>query len=560
MQTFMEVGIDIKGRQGSFKMQCPKCGGRTDLSVNTEKRAYQCHKAKCDFKGYLQNDPRPVQWQKKEYFKPEFEDKGLNEKAEEFFKQRGIDLEIVTRNKITVEKGALAFPYMYEGEVVMVKYRAPKKKFWVTKNPRKVFYNADTIYGEENAKVITVCEGEMDCLALQCVGVSAVSVPCGAPAINATSFSDIDESFRNSGQIFDGIEKIILATDADAPGRKLEEELARRFGKERCWRVVWPDGCKDANQVLMEHGKDMLIECIDNAQPYPVDGIYNVMGFRDKLMNLYEHGLPKSYSTGSFALDHYYTVMPGELTVITGIPGHGKSSFVEWLMINLIKEHKFRFGLFTPEHEPVETHIARLAELIDGKPFSKDVPENLRMSQEGIDQAVELLEEHCHYVIPDALNRKIDDILDLAKVLVAREGIKGLIVDPWNEISMDEMGNSETHFIREALGKLRRFARSHQVAIWIVAHPAKQYKDKATGAYKPPNLYDISGSSRWRDMCDNGICIFRKAENEGDDRHSVEIHVGKIKHKYVGQIGKCDMRYEYNSGRFTDQFHVVGGG
>ncbi len=459
MQTFKEVGIDIKGRQGSFKMQCPRCGGRTDLSVNTEKRAYQCHKAKCDFKGYLKDDPRPVQWQKKEYFKPEFEDKGLNKKAEEFFRQRGIDLEIVTRNKITVKRGALAFPYIYEGEVVMVKYRAPGKKFWSTKNPRKVFYNADTIYGEENAKVITVCEGEMDCLALQCVGVSSVSVPNGAPAINATSFADIDESFRNSGQIFDGIDKIILATDADAPGRKLEEELARRFGKERCWRVVWPDGCKDANQVLMEHGKDMLIECIENAQPYPVDGIYNVMGFRDKLMNLYEHGLPKSFSTGSFALDHYYTVMPGELTVVTGIPGHGKSSFVEWLMINLIKEHKFRFGLFTPEHEPVETHIARLAELIDGKPFSKDVPENQRMSKEGIDQAVELLEEHCHYVIPDALNRKVDDILDLAKVLVAREGIKGLIVDPWNEISMDEMGNSETHFIREALGKLRRFAR-----------------------------------------------------------------------------------------------------
>ena len=230
MQTFSDVGIDIRGRQGSFKMQCPKCGGRTDLSVNTEKRAYQCHKAKCDFKGYLKDDPRPVQWQKKEYFKPEFEDKGLNEKAEEFFKQRGIDLEIVTRNKITVEKGALAFPYWHEGEVVMVKYRAPGKKFWSTKNPRKVFYNADTI--EKDTKVITVCEGEMDCLALQCVGVSSVSVPCGAPAVNATSFTDIDESFRNSGQIFDGIDKIILATDADAPGRKLEEELARRFGND----------------------------------------------------------------------------------------------------------------------------------------------------------------------------------------------------------------------------------------------------------------------------------------------------------------------------------------
>ena len=108
MQTFKDVGIDIKDRRGSFKMQCPKCGGKNyDLSVDTEKLlhnkagdvigkgAYKCHKAKCDFKGYLKDDPRPVQWQKKDYFKPEFEDKGLNEKAEEFFKQRCIDLEIV---------------------------------------------------------------------------------------------------------------------------------------------------------------------------------------------------------------------------------------------------------------------------------------------------------------------------------------------------------------------------------------------------------------------------------------------------------------------------------
>ena len=555
MQTFSDVGIDVTGRTGSFKMQCPRCGGKTDLSVNIEKKAYQCHKSKCDFQGYLQDNPRPIQWQKKDYFKPVFENNGLDERAETFFKQRCINLEIVARHQITVERGALAFPYVHEGEVVMVKYRGANKKFWSTKNSKKVFYNAHKI--NKDTQTIAICEGEMDCLALESVGVASCSVPNGAPAVNATSFSDIDESFRNSGDIFDGIKKIILATDGDAPGHKLEEELARRFGKERCWRVVWPDGCKDANEVLIKHDQDMLIECIDNAQPYPVDGIYNVMGFRDKLMNLYEHGLPTSYSTGSFALDHYYTVMPGELTVVTGIPGHGKSSFVEWLMINLIKEHKFRFGLFTPEHEPVETHIARLAELIDGRPFSKDVPAHKRMSLDGINNAVRLLEEHCHYVIPDALNRKVDDILGLAKVLVAREGIKGLIVDPWNEISMEEMGASETHFIREALGKFRRFARSHQVAIWIVAHPAKQYKDKITGDYRPPNLYDISGSSRWRDMCDNGITIFRKAENEGEDRHAVELHVGKIKHKYVGQVGNVDMRYDYDSGRFTDQLHEI---
>lgn len=33
---------------------------------------------------------------------------------------------------------------------------------------------------------------------------------------------------------------IVLATDADAPGLALAEELARRLGRERCHRVAWP--------------------------------------------------------------------------------------------------------------------------------------------------------------------------------------------------------------------------------------------------------------------------------------------------------------------------------
>jgi len=111
VQSFQDVGIDTRGRPGSFKMQCPRCGGKTDLSVDTEKLlhnkngdvmgkgAYKCHKAKCDFQGYLKDDPRPVQWQKKDYFKPEFENNGLNDKAEEFFKHRCIPLEIVCFTK-----------------------------------------------------------------------------------------------------------------------------------------------------------------------------------------------------------------------------------------------------------------------------------------------------------------------------------------------------------------------------------------------------------------------------------------------------------------------------
>jgi twinkle protein len=34
--------------------------------------------------------------------------------------------------------------------------------------------------------------------------------------------------------------RIVIATDNDAPGDALAEELARRLGRERCWRARWP--------------------------------------------------------------------------------------------------------------------------------------------------------------------------------------------------------------------------------------------------------------------------------------------------------------------------------
>jgi hypothetical protein len=53
-------------------------------------------------------------------------------------------------------------------------------------------------------------------------------------------------------EVLDAAKKIVIAVDNDAPGRRLEDELARRLGRERCWRVEWPVGCKDANDVLVK--------------------------------------------------------------------------------------------------------------------------------------------------------------------------------------------------------------------------------------------------------------------------------------------------------------------
>ncbi|XP_066341108.1 primase homolog protein-like [Miscanthus floridulus] len=74
----------------------------------------------------------------------------------------------------------------------------------------------------------------------------------------------------NCKDYLDSASRIILATDDDHPGQALAEELARRLGKERCWRVKWPkkndtDTCKDANEVLMFLGPQALRKVIEDA-------------------------------------------------------------------------------------------------------------------------------------------------------------------------------------------------------------------------------------------------------------------------------------------------------
>ena len=51
----------------------------------------------------------------------------------------------------------------------------------------------------------------------------------------------------------------------------LREELAIRLGRDRCWYVTYPQGCKDANDVLQrfgeERGVEILTDMIADARP-----------------------------------------------------------------------------------------------------------------------------------------------------------------------------------------------------------------------------------------------------------------------------------------------------
>jgi twinkle protein len=51
--------------------------------------------------------------------------------------------------------------------------------------------------------------------------------------------------------------------------------------------VTWPQGCKDANDVLRQHGADVLKGCIDHAEPFPILGAFTARDLSEKILHLY---------------------------------------------------------------------------------------------------------------------------------------------------------------------------------------------------------------------------------------------------------------------------------
>ena len=560
MKTFADFGIELNGASGAeVRTTCPRCSHTRKkakarcLSVNTADRVWYCHH--CDWRGSLKAGEESASNPPKRFLKPAFtKPNEVPPVVRDWFAKRGVPENIVARHCIALETvyipqvegelPCLAFPYLRDGEVVNVKYRSLEgKHFRQVKDAEKILYGLDDL--TEDWTIIV--EGECDKLALEVAGITnVVSVPDGAPPAGSKPKGPKFDYLVTSAEQLDRLTKIVLAIDNDAAGTTLEEELARRLGPERCWRVTWPAGCKDANDVLMTHGPDVLARYTTNAKPYPIEGIFEVADVANDVMALYEQGLPRGVSTGSPSVDGRYTVRPGELTLVTGIPSHGKSEWLDWLMIQLAVLHGWVFAVCSPENFPLARHIAKLAEEHVGRPFRVGPSE--RMTPLDLSLSLQWVHDHFVFIAPED-SITIDSLLTKAKSLVARRGIRGLVIDPWNEFDHRRPINmAETEHISECLGKIRRFARNHGVHVWLVAHPQKLYRIK--GKYPVPTPYDISGSAHFRNKADNCLTVWRD-ENEPDK--PVKLFVQKIRFREVGKIGVIDLRWNHLNGRYEER-------
>lgn len=491
-----------------------------------------------------------VETTRRTYKKPEQKYSGLSDSAVNWFKDRSISQATLSRAKVTTstewmpkakaETEAICFNYYRNSELINIKYRAKDKDFKLCKDAELIFYNLDSISGRDSAVIV---EGEMDCLSLIEAGIVAcVSVPNGASNGNQRL-----EYLDNCWQHFTDKKTIVIMTDNDANGMALRDELARRLGKERCYKVIYPEGCKDANDILIKHGKEAIIKCIDSCIEFPIEGIISMGDMYDDVVDYYHNGYPKGVKVGIPDFDDHISFMPGQFTTITGIPGSGKSEVTDWIMSQCVINHGWSFGVCSFENQPSSLHVTKIMEKLKGKSFMFRYDPNIRINQEEFNEAASIIDQYFHFINVNQVEVTLDGILEKAKELVVRKGIKGLLIDPWNYIEHKvQNGQTETQYISECLTKIKAFALTNGIHIFLIAHPVKLKKEG--NKYEVPTLYSISGSAHFFNKTDNGLTIYRDFVT-----NVVTIYIQKVRYSWLGKIGYVEFTYNTD----TRQYQLV---
>ena len=543
-QSWDYYGIDVRGKStGNIKTFCPKCRDTrkkehrhdTPLSVNLDDGVWKCHNCQWSGKiGYVKEE--------KKYAVPKKQDFAFSDKVRQWFSGRGISDYTLQRymvgSKSLGDHEVVMFPFYQNDELVNIKYRDARKKFWLEKDCKLILYGID-IANENSDRDVIICEGEIDCLSYYEAGIkNCVSVPNGAQLGNAAL-----EFLDNCYDFLSKKERVIVATDNDNAGQQLAKELIRRIGSEKCFTVDYGD-CKDANEVLTKYGKERLHEIISLATPCPIKGIAEVSDVEEDLDDLFFNGQHKPQGMGYPDFDELIRFDKGELTVLTGVPSHGKSNFLNQILVILAAKLGWRFGIFSPEYK-ITKFIAQLESIFLGKAFFGN--EN-KMTIEQHSLAKDFVREHFFFFKHEDLDDiSVNGLLEKAKEIVFRKGISGFVFDPWNYIDHLYSGKSETQYTSEALTEFKRFKDKYNVHFWIVAHPKKMGKLE-NKEYEVPTPYDINGSAHYFNKADWCMCVYRQFQNP-----LVKVYVQKVRDSWLGTMGSADFDFEKSTRRYKEQ-------
>ncbi|MEZ0388762.1 MAG: AAA family ATPase [Verrucomicrobium sp.] len=452
--------------------------------------------------------------------------------------ERGLKAEIVRRFRVEglPSRQAIIFPsYAPSGELVNRSYRTlpqspgEKKRVWQDTDCAPSLFGWHALPKTSwAARAVLLCEGQIDAMSWAQWGVAALSIP------NGTGMAWIEYEWDHLA-LFD---HIYLAFDSDAAGLEIQERVCERLGRHRCLTMSLPH--KDANECLLKGCTvDEVERWFFEARLPRVKGLVRAQELQARLQSELR---PKPEP---FTLDFLrvawpysgYYCRPGEVTVWTGISGHGKSTLMNYLALNVVSTGPTSSVFIASMEVKPETTLRRIATAF----FHEAVTST---------QADEFLEEFgARIVFADVVGYiRQEALLEMMRFSFRRYGVVHCIID-----SLMRIEGLEEEFAAQGdfMNHLQQFAKETGCHVHLVAHPRKLPQ-----GVKLDSL-NIKGSSLIVNNADNIVSISRNKEKDTLRRenkltplqemslHDTEIRVEKQREN--GWQGAVMLRYNARS-------------
>lgn len=459
----------------------------------------------------------------------------------EYMASRGISKETVDYLDIRSDgEGNMVYNYYDTNDVLTnVKYRPARKvrkgtnKCWAQKgaDTTPLLYNINRINTGES---ITIVEGENDLAALIESGIhNAVSVPFGAG-----NFTWIQENWDWLEQF----DNIIICSDNDEPGIKMQKECVYRLGSWRTKVVDIPQtvtsqftgrkvAVKDINEVLYYCGKEAVVNLIANAKDTPVPSLIDFADIKEIDLSDIE-----GITVGINDIDkEIMRLFYSSLTILSGTPGSGKTSFLCQLAAQSIDQDK-PVWMFSREM-PDWLSKNWIEYILAGNRHITQFQSNSGAAYWKVNEDAKR-EISRHYreqlmIYRDQFSNKLQDLQTSMEDSARKYGSKLFIIDNLMTVDLDATSESMNEKQTEFVQWLIQFAMKYNVATVLVCHPRK-LQPGVTNV----GMYDISGTSNIINLAHRAFGLKRVTKTEKEGVRKLDNSGWKVKPV------KYDVRFE----------------
>ena len=260
----------------------------------------------------------------------------------------------------------------------------------------------------------------------------------------------------------------------------------------------------------------------------------------DELDILREGGRYNGTPCGLPLMDNHLNFRKGELTVVSGYGGAGKSEILDSILYGLMTSRDdWRFAAVSMEKSQTK-HYDDLVHK-----HTKCIRQDRGVG--AFREAKKFLRDHMIMLDYSSVGRDLNQMLVQVKRYMNFGKIDGLVVDPFNLIKR-QSGSTILDHSSDVVTTLSSFAKENDIHVFIVAHPTKP--NVTFGELPKITMYSIAGGADWVNVAHNIILVTR------NDDESTTVEIGKVRDQEVDSPGEFVLQFDkytrdYSEGKKT---------